>query len=159
VAGSLPESLHSKLFRNGLNLWPCYWGTGGKLTHLSGDWHEARVRLRLTPRTRNYVGTIFGGSMYGSVDPIYMLMLIKILGPGYIVWDKAASIRFKKPGKGVLEAHFLLSEAEIESIRKACDEQKSVDRVYLVEYKDREGVVCASIEKTLYIRKSTSTSP
>ena len=35
-----------------------------------------------------------------AVDPIYMLMLLKILGPEYIVWDKSANIRFRKPGKG-----------------------------------------------------------
>src|SRR2546422_8429965 len=58
-----------------------------------------RSRLPLSWRTRNYVGTIFGGSMYGAVDPVYMVMLIKLLGPGYTVWDKAAAIRFRRPGR------------------------------------------------------------
>lgn len=147
------ESLQSWSFRNGLNAWPCYWGMGGKVTYLSRDWREAVVRLKLSPRTRNYVGTIFGGSFYGSVDPIYMLMLLKILGPDYIVWDKSASIRFKKPGKGTLEARFLLTEEEIAAIREAAAREKSVDRIYVVEFKDREGNVYASIEKTLYIKR------
>jgi len=60
---------------------------------------------------RNYVGTHFGGSLYSMVDPFYMLMLMNILGPGYIVWDKAASIRFKKPGKGVMKASFHLAKS------------------------------------------------
>ena len=42
---------------------------------------------------------MFGGSLYASVDPFYMIMLIRNLGSEYIVWDKAATIRFKKPGK------------------------------------------------------------
>lgn len=42
---------------------------------------EVRIRLPLSRRTRNYVGTIFGGSLYGALDPIYMIMLIKALGP------------------------------------------------------------------------------
>ena len=33
----------------------------------------------------NYVGTHFGGSLYSTCDPFYMLMLINILGPDYIV--------------------------------------------------------------------------
>ena len=33
-----------------------------------------------------------------------MLMLIKILGPEFIVWDKAASIDFISPGKGPVHA-------------------------------------------------------
>ena len=33
-------------------------------------------------------------------DAFYMLMLMANLGRDYIVWDKAASIRDRKPGKG-----------------------------------------------------------
>jgi hypothetical protein len=36
--------------------------------------------------------------MYSAVDPIYMVMLIRRLGKDYVVWDKAASIQFKKTG-------------------------------------------------------------
>ena len=136
------------------NAWPCYWGTGGSVTFISRDWRDATVRLGLTVRTRNYVGTIFGGSLYGAADPIYMLLLIKILGPGYIVWDRSASIRFKRPGRGRLEARFHLSEDEIAAIRELTASEKSVDRMYTVEFKDREGLVCASIEKTVYIRRA-----
>lgn len=30
-------------------------------------------------------------------DPFYMPMLISNLGSDYVVWDKAAHIRFRKP--------------------------------------------------------------
>jgi acyl-coenzyme A thioesterase PaaI-like protein len=149
----MKESLRTWTYRKVFNVWPCYWGTGGRVTFISGDWREAVVRLKLNWRTRNYVGTIFGGSIYGAIDPIYMLLLINILGPGYIVWDKAASIRFKKPGRGTLEARFRVSEDEIAGIREIAAREKSVDRVYTVELKDRDGIVCASIEKTVYIRR------
>jgi acyl-coenzyme A thioesterase PaaI-like protein len=144
------------MYRAVFNVWPCYWGTGGKVTFLSSDWREAVVRLKLTARTRNPVGTIFGGSIYGAIDPIYMQMLIKILGPGYVVWDKAASIRFRKPGRSTLEARFHISEGEIAAIRELAAREKSVDRVYLVEFKDQDGLVCASIEKTVYIRRASA---
>ena len=80
--------------RWGFNVFPAYRGTGARVTYISADWREVRVALPLSWRTRNYVGTIFGGSLYGAVDPMYMIMLIRILGPGYTVWDKAATIRF-----------------------------------------------------------------
>ena len=136
-----------------LNLWPCYRGTGGRVTFISGDWRQVTVRLKLGIRTRNYVGTIFGGSLYASIDPIYMLMLIKILGPDYLVWDKAATIRFKKPGRGTLEARFVLTESEIATVRDLAAHETSIDRVYPVEFKDRNGQIIASIEKTIYIRR------
>lgn len=112
-----------------------------------------RVKLPLNWRTRNYVGTIYGGSIYASVDPIYMLMLMKILGPDYIVWDKAAKIRFRKPGKETLYVDFHLSDDEIDEIKRLAENARSVDRIYDVELKNKDGVVHAQIEKTLYISK------
>jgi acyl-coenzyme A thioesterase PaaI-like protein len=148
------ESIKTWTFRKMLNAWPCYWGTGGKVTFISHDWRQVTVRLKLGLRTRNYVGTIFGGSLYGAIDPIYMLMLIKILGPAYTVWDKAATVRFKAPGRGTLEARFLVTENEIATIRDLAAHAKSIDRVYSVEFRDRDGQLVASIEKTIYIRRT-----
>lgn len=150
----MPESFKSKTFRWGFNLFPAYRGTGGRVTYIADDWHEIRVKLPLNWRTRNYVGTIYGGSIYGAIDPIYMLMLIRILGDGYIVWDKAANVRFRKPGKGTLFADFLLTPNEISEIKDLAVNSRSIDRIYNVELKDRKGIVHAEIEKTLYISKT-----
>src|SRR6185436_3603428 len=105
-------------------------------------------------RTRNYVGTIFGGSIYASVDPMYMIMLIRILGRGYLVWDKAATIRFRKPGRTTLFATFRLDDAELDAIRAAAAGGEPVNRAYVVELADSEGTVHASVEKVIYIRLS-----
>src|SRR3954467_6939617 len=102
----MPESWRTRIDRWGFNFFPAYRGTGGRITYLADDYHEVHVKLPLSWRTRNYVGTIFGGSLYGAVDPVYMIMLIKILGSDYIVWDKAATIRFKRPGRETLRAKF-----------------------------------------------------
>jgi len=154
----MPESFKSRRFRWLFNLFPAYRGTGGRVTYIADDYREVRVKLPLNWRTRNYVGTIFGGSLYGAVDPIYMLMLINILGPDYIVWDKAAKVRFKKPGKETLYVDFRLSDEEIEEIKRLAEIEKSVDRIYDLELKDKNGIVHAVIEKTLYIAKKGSRS-
>jgi uncharacterized protein DUF4442 len=148
----LAESAASRRMRWGFNLFPAFRGTGARVTYISGDFREMRVELPLNWRTRNYVGTIFGGSLYGAVDPHYMIMLIKILGPGYVVWDKAATIRFKKPGRGTLYARFVISEEEIATIRRLLETQPSIDRIYRAELTDADGVVHAEVEKTIYIR-------
>jgi len=139
--------------RWGFNLFPAFRGTGARITYISGDYREMRVKLPLNWRTRNYVGTIFGGSLYGAVDPHYMIMLIKILGPDYVVWDKAATIRFKKPGRGTLYARFEISEEEIALIRRRLETEHSIDRVYTVELSDADGVVHAEVDKTVYLRR------
>jgi len=149
----MPESLKTKIIRWGFNFFPAYRGTGAWITYIAGDWREVRIKLPLNWRTRNYVGTIFGGSMYGAVDPMYMVMLIKILGPEYAVWDKAAFIRFKKPGTSALYATFVISDEEISAIRAVLASAPSVERIYPVDLVDAESVVHASIEKTVYIRR------
>jgi len=149
----MPESFATRRMRWGFNLFPAYRGTGARLTYIAHDFREVRVKLPLNWRTRNYVGTIFGGSLYGAVDPIYMIMLIKILGPQYTVWDKAATIRFKRPGKSTLYARFVIEEEEIRAIRKLLESAASVDRIYRVDLTDAQGIAHAEIEKTIYVRR------
>jgi hypothetical protein len=149
----MPESFRTKIDRHKFNFFPAYRGTGGRVTYIADDYREICVKIPLWWRTRNYVGTIYGGSMYGAVDPIYMLMLIKNLGLDYIVWDRAAKIRFRKPGKDTLYAHFLLSEEELDEIKESAETEKSIDRIYQVPLTDKNGMVHAQIEKTLYIAK------
>ena len=152
----MPESLHTQLMRLGFNLFPAYRGTGGRITYISHDLREMRVALPLSLRTRNYVGTIFGGSMYGAVDPVYMVMLIRLLGPEYVVWDKAASIRFRRPGRTTLYARFVLDDAELDAIRDTLTRETAVDRTYTVDLVDADGVVHATVEKVIHIRKKRS---
>ncbi len=123
------------------------------MTSISRDFREVKIQLRLSWRSRNAVGTIFGGSMYASVDPIYMIMLMKCLGREYVVWDKFASIRFRKPGRTTLFATFRLDDAELDAIRSATATGLSVDRTYNVDLVDAEGVVHASVEKVIYVRR------
>jgi acyl-coenzyme A thioesterase PaaI-like protein len=148
------ESLRTRLFRWAFNVWPCFRGTGARVAFIASDWSEVRVRLPLSWRTRNYVGTIFGGSLYAGVDPFYMLMLIHRLGPDCVVWDKAASIRFRKPGRSTLYAAFRVEEAEVEEIRRLLQDQPKVDRTYSVELRDAQGVVHAEVQKVIHISLS-----
>jgi acyl-coenzyme A thioesterase PaaI-like protein len=150
----MPESLRTRLERHAFNVFPAYFGTGGRITYIASDWREIRVEVPLTLRTRNYVGTIFGGSMYGAVDPLHMLMLMRNLGRGYVVWDKAATIRFRRPGRTTLRATLTLAEAELDVIRGALEGAPSVDRVYTIELADADGAVCAAVEKTIYVRRA-----
>ena len=149
----MPESLRTRLMRWGFNFMPAYRGTGAHITYIADDYREVRIELPLSWRTRNYVGTIFGGSIYAAVDPVYMIMLIKTLGPGYIVWDKAACIRFRKPGRTKLYAHFQMPPEELDAIRVSLTPGGSIDRVYRVELTDRAGTVHAEMEKTIHIQR------
>src|SRR6201992_2668960 len=129
----------SKKLRRLINLYPPYLGAAIRIRHISEDFRHVEVEMPLRFYNRNYFGTHFGGSLYSMCDPIYVLMLVNILGPDYIVWDKAASIRFKRPGKGLVKASFHLSEEQISEIRAAADKQAKVEPQLQVLVKDTEG--------------------
>ncbi len=150
----MPESWSTRLARWGFNLFPAYWSSGGKITYIAHDWSEVRVRLPLSWRTRNYVGTLFGGSVYAAVDPVYMIMLIKMLGPDYTVWDKAATIRFLRPGRSTLEASFLVGQGTLDAIRAELAVTPKLERRFTVELRSRDGTVHAVVEKTLHVSKN-----
>jgi hypothetical protein len=149
----MPESRSTRVTRWRFNWFPAYRGTGGRITYIAADWREVRVKLPLNWRTRNYVGTIFGGSMYGALDPLYMVMLIRCLGPGYVVWDKAATIRFRRPGSGTLFARFLLTDADLDGIRAAVAADGKTEWESTVDLVDAAGDVHASCRKLLSIRR------
>jgi acyl-coenzyme A thioesterase PaaI-like protein len=150
----LRESNETRLLRWRFNLFPCYFGTGGRVLYIAPDLREVRIKLPLTFRTHNYVGTIFGGSMFGATDPFFMIMLIKCLGSEYTVWDKAASIKFRKPGKSTLFARFVITDQILEEIRRELESQPKLDRIFYVELIDAAGVVHAQVERVVNIRRN-----
>jgi hypothetical protein len=61
------EPYLSNKFRCGsFYVFACYRGTGGRAQYVAEDWSEVHLDLPLSWRTCNYVGTIFGGSMYSA---------------------------------------------------------------------------------------------
>ena len=149
---NMTESLKSRLSRILFNYFPIFWSTGAKVTYLAADFKEIHIKLPLSWRTRNYVGAIFGGSMFSATDVLYFLLVVKNIGEDYIVWDKASSIRFKKPGKGTLYTKAVISDKEIEIIKTELLNIDKIDRVYYLDLIDEAGDICASVEKTIHIQ-------
>lgn len=145
------ESLNTRIKRLHFNFFPAYRGTGARVTFIASDYSEIHVRLKLYWRTRNYVGTIFGGSIFGALDPMYMVQLINLLGKNYVVWDKEATVKFLKPINKTVFARFLITEKQLEEIR---EEIARNEKTYLrlpADFVDRDGTVYATVDKLLYI--------
>jgi acyl-coenzyme A thioesterase PaaI-like protein len=144
------ESSHSAWYRRGINIWPCVWCSGGRVTFVSGDFRELHVRLKLGIRTRNRVGTVYGGSIYSSIDPYFMLMFMEILGKDYVVWDKGATVKFVRPITGTVKCRFLISDELVETVKA----QIAAGGQYVFElplqYEDDKGKVYATFTKTIY---------
>jgi hypothetical protein len=136
-----------------INFYGPFIGAGVKMKNMTKDFRSCDVEMDLTFYNRNYLGTQFGGSLYSMTDPWYMLMLIKNLGPEYIVWDKAASIQFKKPGRSKVSAKFRLTQEVIDEIKAEVEEKVKMDKTFKVEIRDEENKLIAEVDKVIYIRK------
>ena len=147
----LPPRWQARVMRLGFNLHPAFRGTGGRVETISPDLSHVRVRLPLTWRTRNVLGTIYGGSLFSVTDGAHPTMLMLALGRNAIVWDKAASIRYRRPGRETLYVDFLITPEEIADIHADLARYGETERTYLVELKNREGLVHTQVERTVYI--------
>lgn len=145
-------TLRQKLIEWLVNWYPPFWGAGIRFLRGSDDWSSVEVELRLHWWNRNYVGVHYGGSLYSLCDPWFMLMLMKQLGPEFIVWDKAASIKFKRPGTGRVRAHFQIAPEITESIRSQALQNGTHEHTFLVQVQDDHGHTIAVVEKLLYVR-------
>jgi hypothetical protein len=149
----------SHALRRWINLWPPFLGMGIRVKHIAPDMKVVDVEMKLRVWNANYVGTQFGGSLFAMTDAFYMLMLMHHLGAEYVVWDKAATIRYKKPGRGTVRAEFRLSDSQIDDIREKLKTLPKYEPVFLVEVKDEAGVVIAEVEKLLHVRKKPAQDP
>jgi hypothetical protein len=139
--------------RRVLNAYPPYLGAGVRVTRIDPDWSEIHVSMRLRWWNRNAVGTHFGGSLYSMVDPHLMLLFIKRLGSEYVVWDRSATIDFRKPGRGTLTSVLRVPDSELDQARLATSGGAAYRPTFDVEILDEAGDVVALVTKTLHIRE------
>ena len=136
-----------------INYWPPVLGAGIRVHWLDTEMRAIDVTMKLRRWNQNFVGTQYGGSLYSMADPFFMLMLIHNLGREYIVWDKAATIRFRKPGRGTVKAQFRLTEGDLADIRAKLELHEKYEPTFRVDIMDEAGELIAEVDKLLYIRK------
>ncbi|GAB5557441.1 MAG: DUF4442 domain-containing protein [Schleiferiaceae bacterium] len=142
------------VFKNGFNWSPMYRRSTGKIVFVSEDLRDIRVEIPLNWKNRNYANSMFGGSMFSSVDPIPMVQLLNIIGKDYVVWDKSAEIQFKRPAKEKLYAHFVFTEEEIQNIHETLSHKNEMElpKTTLLTNATGEVIFC-EVSKVLYIAK------
>ena len=139
------------IFKWLFNLSPMYRRTTGKVMSVSDDLHRVEIKIPINYKNRNYVGTIFGGSLFSATDPICVIQLLEVLGKDYIVWDKSATIRFKKPAKDTVYCSFIFNDDEINNIRKIISLKQEMNLTKSFNIVDKNQKIYAEVEKTIYI--------
>ena len=141
-----------KLFKHGFNLSPMYRRSTARITEVSKDLMKVNIILPISYKNRNYVNSVFGGSLFSAVDPIPMVQLINILGDDYVIWDKSAEIFFKRPAKENVYAAFSYTPAEIEEIKQRVEQEQEIEiiKTTILTDKNQSKTFC-EVRKTIYI--------
>jgi acyl-coenzyme A thioesterase PaaI-like protein len=143
--------LRQRLLERFVNFYPPFLGAGIRSRNI--DERTIRVEMKLTGLNRNLVGVHFGGSLYAMCDPWYMLILMRLLGTDYIVWDKAARIQFLQPGRGTVTATFHIPPERVDEIRAAVADGQKFEPTFTADVLDTQGQAIARVEKLLYVRR------
>ena len=139
------------LFKYGIQYLPMYRRTGGKVVTISPDFLKIDIVIPVNFKTKNYSGTLFGGSMLSATDPFYAIQLLQILGNDYVVWDKETKVKFKKPGKIKVYGRFEFEVYEIEAIKNEIQLHGKVDVKKEMKLYGTDDKVVAEIKKTMYV--------
>lgn len=146
----------STIFKYGFNISPMYRRSTGKIIEASDDLYNVKVKIPISYRNKNYVGSIFGGSLFSATDPVLMIQLLKILGNDYVVWDKSSTIKFRRPAKENLFVNFIFTEDEIQQIKERVIHEKEIDLIKDIKITNKEtSIVYAEVSKTIYIADKT----
>ncbi|TVZ55120.1 acyl-coenzyme A thioesterase PaaI-like protein [Lutibacter sp. Hel_I_33_5] len=142
----------SSIYKYGFNLSPMYSRSTGRIVEVSKDLLSVKVKIKLSYKNSNYVGSIFGGSLFSATDPIFMIQLLNILDRNYVVWDKEATIKFKRPAFETCYVDFMFTEEEITQLKKEVADKKEIDLVknIYITNKDKT-IVFAEVSKTIYV--------
>lgn len=138
-----------------MNAWPPFLAAGVVVEEISPDFRRARVALHLRFWSRNYVGTLFGGSLFAMTDPFWMLLVLRSIGPGYTVWDRAGEIEFLRPGRSTVRAQFVVTDEVLEELRQEAADGSRVLRWFETDVVAEDGTVVARVRKQLYVRRAT----
>lgn len=145
----------AQIYKYGFNWSPMYRRTTGKIIKVSSNLSYVKIAIPLSIKNKNYVGSIFGGSLFSATDPIYMIQLINILGDNYVVWDKDATIKYKRPAKENVYAEFSFTAEEIENIKTQVAKNGEINLTKTTHITNKENVVFAEVIKTIYVADKT----
>ena len=136
-----------------LNFYPPFLGAGIRLKETNEAGTSYLVEMKLRWYNRNVYGTHFGGSLYAMCDPFFVFAAYSYFGDDYILWDKSASIQFKRPGKGTVQALFEIPDDRLEEMKGEVDEKGKGVFHFEAEVLDQKKQIVAVVQKEIYIRK------
>lgn len=136
-----------------MSFWPPFLGAGVRIREFDDDGTRVVVTHKPNLATRNAVGTAFGGTLMAMTDPFFMLAAMHRLGKEYNVWDTEGTVKFVKPGRGLLTADMRIPNETYELIQEKTKNGEKYLHWFEVDITDEEGDVVAHVKRQVYFRK------
>ena len=146
----------AEAMRRFMNLWPPFLFAHIHIDEMSADFRRVRVTLHKRTVSSNYVGTLYGGSLFSMCDPFWMIMVLRNLGDDYVVWDKAGEIEFVSPGRKSVSTEFVLTDEALDELRAEVEIEGKALRWFENEVRDVDGTLVARVRKQVYVRRPRS---
>lgn len=103
--------------------------------------------------------TIFGGTIFSAVDPIYPILVDSYLRhQGFkktVVWLKSAHIDYIKPGAKNLTYSVRLDQSIMDEAVDTVKNHGKIVKSFRTEIFDTDGTLCAVTDNEIYIRDLT----
>ncbi|NLT29103.1 MAG: DUF4442 domain-containing protein [Propionibacterium sp.] len=140
------------LTRWAMNGWPPFLASSIRVREISPDWRRVRVQLLRRRVTANYVGTLYGGSLYSMTDPFWMMMVRHNLPRGWTVWDKAGEIDYISPGRATVGTTFELTEEDLAEIHRQIEATGKALHWFANDIVTADGTPVARVRKQIHVR-------
>lgn len=147
---------NARAFRLLTRVYPPLVGAGIRVRRMSPDWTRGELEMRIRPWTANHNGTAFGGALFSATDVLYGTMLAGQLGAGYRVATKEATVRFLRPGKGVLHLAVTVSPWEALRVRDILATEPHVDVHHFARLLDDDGRIVCEAEHVLRVKRKAN---
>ena len=82
-----------------------------------------------------------------------MLLLIRLVGNEYWVWDKSAEIEFIKASKQKVTSIIKITSDDLDEIKRRTNEGEKYLHEFVIEVKDEDNELVAIIKKIIYVRR------
>ena len=122
-----------------------------KVTLLSDDWQQVRIKLPLNAFSKNMGDAMFGGYQASLADPIDAVACLASF-PQYFVWTRAMSLDFVLEGNSDLELRFDFDPDIHRAIKQDLEKKGRSTPVFEYGYYRSDGRLCTAVKNTVAIR-------
>ena len=138
------------------NLGPAHLVGGIRVEHIAGDWRSITVALQPRGLRFSRREAHSGAALYAMTDPFPTLMVRHLMGPGFLVWDRAGSVELLAAARGRVWARIELDEDDVQRLHRMTADGARHLHVLSIDIRDAEGMAVARVEKMIYVRRTAT---